>query len=663
MATSVVFDGKTRTLPGVFSTIKSGIKNPSINSAFGNCLIIDTGSGAHFGGGSGIVGTFKSAKDSLYTFDNVRDFQRFVGGGLWWGLSAPIFNPGGGATSGASSLTYVRAAITTPASISYTFTGGGPNGGTLVAQVRDEGDRGNGVLGDETRATAVVTVTDYGDSDASVYNEFVSVILSGITVATYNLQVGDVIANIVTGLVLSAQSLGYVDVISSNATQLVITALRGKGATVNGTSPTISAGGGAWATAAAFSGGITGSLLTRGYGAKMIAGISDSTKFILQIYRGSFRGLDTQISNGDPFDGVAETSTVAELVAQSPEFTNISTLITWAQSDPTFVASFNLLSSSTFGTGAITSADLAVNSSYKLAVGGTETFSNTYLNTVLDNITDLSYDFILADNWGANARSTNNLSIQSFAINDAKVKPDIYVGAGIDSTKWNSGGASDTLSVTAAFNSQYVTVVHGGIKKASPNGSILKKYDSIYKAAQLMGREAGLAPQIPLTFKSISIDGELHNLTDKEAILGLNGGALMTRLSGNTFSCIKGVNSTQSPNNVFLVNTDGSTHSKQLARIERQLNKELIINLTQLLKKPDGSNRNTLNQFDVKAFVEAYLNTKVATTQADNLILSYRNITVSFTGDVLSITYGVVPNLEVSFVLITGFLLDPSTNS
>jgi len=44
------------------------------------------------------------------------------------------------------------------------------------------------------------------------------------------------------------------------------------------------------------------------------------------------------------------------------------------------------------------------------------------------------------------------------------------------------------------------------------------------KAAIFLGREAGMAPQVPLTFKNISIDGERHVLNDVEKSKALNGG-------------------------------------------------------------------------------------------------------------------------------------------
>ena len=51
MATSVYFNGKLRTLPGIYSTITSGDSNSTRNLDYGTVLLIDTGVyGAGFGG-------------------------------------------------------------------------------------------------------------------------------------------------------------------------------------------------------------------------------------------------------------------------------------------------------------------------------------------------------------------------------------------------------------------------------------------------------------------------------------------------------------------------------------------------------------------------------------------------------------------------------------
>lgn len=656
MATQIFANGSVQKIPGVYSTIKSGIKNPSIALAFGNCLIIDTGSsigsGGFFGGKSGINGTISNGKDAIYTFDNSRDFRNFIRGGLWWKLAESIFTPGGGATNGASSITFVSAKTSTPAEISLEFgdfASTPSNDGSIIVQVRDEGYVGNAVLGDEVRAKATITVTNAGSNG----NTF-SILVQGETVATYTVQTGNTIPQIVTALAASATSIGLVDVFSTSNTQLVIQAPRGKADTINTVSPTIVVTGTTNGSAAAFSGGVEGTILTRGYAAKLAAGIVDTSKFILKFYRGTFKGLDTAISSGSPWDNIAELSSRAELIAQSPEISTVQELVTWMEDESgkgyLFNQYFKLLSYDlATGTDEIEVDDIT--GLYVKATGGTESFSIDDLNDVLENL-EGNYDFILADKFGSNALATSNLAILDWIQNTAKIKPDLYVAAGDV-----IGEFTFSNTVAQTYDSEYVTVVHGGAKKVDIGGRTMKEYDSILKAAYLMGREAGLEPQTPLTFKGIGISGELHQLKDKEVNQGLDSGLLMTRLDSGSFECIKGVNSLQ--NNDFLVNSDGSTHSKQIARIKRQINKELLVGIKQsLLKKPNGANRNTVGPDDVKSWVEAYLNTKVATDTQDNLLISFSNVTASLSQDVIEVTYLIVPNTEISFVVAVGFIVE-----
>jgi len=141
--------------------------------------------------------------------------------------------------------------------------------------------------------------------------------------------------------------------------------------------------------------------------------------------------------------------------------------------------------------------------------------------------------------------------------------------------------------------------------------------------------------------------------------IGLDAGVLMTRLSNGSFEVVKGINTLQ--NNTYLVNADGSTHSKQFARIERQLNKEITFNAKNvLLKKPNGSNRNTVSVEDVEEFVKGYLNSKVATDQDDNLIISFRAVEAVRNQDAYEVTYAFIPNTEISFLFFTGTAIDPT---
>lgn len=550
MATKQIFDGQTIIIPGVRSTIKSGIVNPTLDLAYGNMLVIDTGSGANYGGGAGFDGELASGKDdTFYEFNSFDDFRTFTHGGLWWLLASPLFKPGGVGVNGISKITYIKAATTTAASIVIELTGdtdasdsvAGTNGGDITIKVRTEGLIGNGAL------------STSGDN------------------------------------------------------------------------------------------------LKKGYAFKMTEGKNDTSKFIFKFYRGTFKGLD---QNSIPYNGVDEETAVPQLICQSPEVDNIEDLITWMTDDFTFNTYFKLTDSTVTGTGAIGDGDLDTYTDYTLASGGTESYSSDVLADVLDAINDLYVQFVLCDKYGDNAQHQNNLDIVDWAANDSKYKPEVYIAAGNDISDF-----ATSKTVAAAYDNDGVTVVHGAPKLPSRAGNGFKLYDSIYKAAAFLGREAGLAPQVPLTFKSIDIAGEQHPLNDKETEQALEAGLLVSRLNDGEFECVKGVNTLQE--NDFIINEDGTTHSKQLKRIARQLNNELIINARrQLLKQKNGVNVNTLSAARIKSWTEGYLKTKIATQQSDNLITFFKNVTVTKVADSWRINYEFGANGEISFLFFTGVVID-----
>ena len=92
MAKNIIFDNKKTNRPGAYSRIKSGIKNPPADLDFGGLTIIDDGTlSSGWGGGSGVAGTHKTGKDSIYTFEGIDNFKAFMGGGYWHLLSNPLF--------------------------------------------------------------------------------------------------------------------------------------------------------------------------------------------------------------------------------------------------------------------------------------------------------------------------------------------------------------------------------------------------------------------------------------------------------------------------------------------------------------------------------------------------------------------------------------------
>jgi hypothetical protein len=149
MATVVTFNDRNIIEPGVYSQIKANVNVAPTPQSFGNVMIIDTGDGAGFGGGSGITGELANGLNSVYGFDTLNDFRQFVRGGLLWDLAEYLFIPVNGA-AGAPKVFLVKAATTIAASGTYTLTNG-----TFKFKCKNEGAAGNGVQVNTTTDTAV----------------------------------------------------------------------------------------------------------------------------------------------------------------------------------------------------------------------------------------------------------------------------------------------------------------------------------------------------------------------------------------------------------------------------------------------------------------------------------------------------------------------------
>jgi hypothetical protein len=558
MATSYIFDGKTAKLPGVYSTIKSGIKNQPLSGNYGTVLIIDTGLGASFGGGSGINGTLAKGADAVYQFDNIYDYRSFLKGGKFWKLAEGLFKPRK-TEPGVSKIFHVKAATTVPAILTFTATGGGGKGGSFKSKVRDEGVIGNGE--------------------------------------------------------------------------------------------------------------ITSDHLDKGYAFSLETAPIDNTKWVMKFWVGTYKGAyptdatyyGQSIGAELIYDEVLKANTEPILLVTSPEFNNIQTLIDWAKSDGTYNQYFSFdTSSAKVGDGSVNAADIAGYDDFTAASGGTEQYSTANLTTVLETVKDLDYVFVLLDKYGKTDYSSTEVGmIVSHIQTEAKYMKFAVYGAGYDDTEF-AQAANSSKVIAEYFNSDRVIVVHGGCKKVSqadPTG--FRKFDAQLHAAYLLGRLCGLPPQVPLTNKSIGVEGLVHNLTERQRGQALDAGILTTYFDTdfNDFVCLQGVNSLQ--NNKYLVNGDASSYSIQLKRIVAQINHDLIVNAKiQLLGQPDGVNRNTLSANYVKNWTEGFLETKVALPTQDNLILSFRDVTVVRRESSYWVTYGIVPNNEIDKIFFTGFMVD-----
>ena len=551
--TSVIFAGRTISLPGVYTTIKSAINNTPNAQSYSKLLMIDTGQfGSTFGAGGGINGVLQNGKNAIQAVDNIQDFQAMVKGGLAWLLGQPLFFPDGYSSKGVSEIQYVRACTTAPATINFSFGNANigehdssTDGGTVAVQVRDEGVVGNGIL------------------------------------------------------------------ISGN--------------------------------------------LSKGYAAQMRVGVNDSTKYILDFYIGTFKGLD---ADGDPYDGIAAINAIPTLIVSSAEFKSIADLLAWMKSNSTFNAFFNVSASGVLGSGNVEPADVARYSSYLVATGGTESYSSADLDTVLDYITPNDYSFILCDNWGDQAMSSNNGKILAHVVQEAKYEKQVVIGGGKNSLKFTQTNGS--IPIAQYYNSDRVVIVHSGVSIPSNiNGTGFKNYDSIYHAAAVVGRILGLPPQIPVTFKGLNIAGVAHPLKTKEQKLALSNGVLCTAWDNEVgrFTIVQGVNSLQ--NNIYLINTDATSFSIQVKRIIAQVNKTLSINGKQkFFNTETGANRFSMSPQVVADWAKSELKALTVTSTDDNLLLSFKNVTTTINQDNIYLNWAGVCNSEITKLLISGTLID-----
>ena len=401
---------------------------------------------------------------------------------------------------------------------------------------------------------------------------------------------------------------------------------------------------------------LTSTHLDKGFAFTIESGVLDTAKWIFKIWRGTWVGDHTDsISYGE----VAKVATVAELVVQSPEFNTIQELIAWATTSQQFNVFFELdATSAAVGAGTINAADVTPVATYSVAAGGTETYSSTHLDSVFEAIKDLDYQFILCDKYGTTDYN-NALVTKVFAHikdSDTQFIKTMVIGGGQNESEFKTTGGS--VDIAKYFNSNRVITVHGAVKTTTQvNGQGFRTWPSLYHAAVVLGRICGLQPQIPITNKQIGIAGLAHNIVKRDQEIGLGAGVLMTvadQYRGG-FKILQGVNSLQDNNLLF--NSLAQSHSIQFERIVAQVNRELIVNSEiDLLGNPNGVNANTLSAGILKTWTETYLQSRVATSDVDNLLISFRNVVVTKVEDYYKVNYGIVINNEITKIFYTGFL-------
>jgi hypothetical protein len=404
-------------------------------------------------------------------------------------------------------------------------------------------------------------------------------------------------------------------------------------------------------------GELDGDKLVMGYGWSIATGIVDNTKWIFQVWRGSYTGVHT---DGISISGVTLEGSAPILVCQSPEFNNIQDLIDWAQVDYDFNQHFAKGSCTVTGDGSINQADVTAVAGYNKATGATETYNAADLTTALEVVQGLSFTHVLCDKYGTSQYNSATVgAIVAHLETDAKGDKYMFYGGGKDRTEFSSGTGS--LAQAAYFDTNRVLVCHGDALESSnlaPTG--FRQWPTVYKAAAVLGRTAGLPPQVPVTNKAIGIDGEVHKLSDKQKEQALDGGVLTTFYDSDFKAVVvtEGINTLQVNRDV--IRADGKSFSHQAERIKSQVNANITYNgKIDLMGQPNGVNAVTLSAQYVKDWTGKQLEAMKAdpSTGKDNLILSYQDITVTQNQDTWDVTYGFGLNGERTKIFFTGVVL------
>ena len=461
------------------------------------------------------------------------------------------------------------------------------------------------------------------------YEDFLSFIGGGL--------VGDIANKIFTPIdgVLGAPKLYYVRAATTEAAKIELTISSGNKLTLTCKNEGLCGNGVE-----------VDSVLKVGYSAKIVAGeVTDTFKLV--VYKGSFMGED---SYGEPYGAYSLADAKPNLIAESGDYTTLQQLYDWASSNKQMLAHFNVEME---GSGATALTAVAKT----LASGGTTSYlSSGEYDAVLEAIAEMDITFFLCTNMnadsGAAINSNTNGKLFTHIKNTAKFTSHMFVPGGEEDD--DLFGESNCSEATAKYyDSDQVVVVHGApiVTRKDQNGT--KQLHAIYLTAAIMGLNAGMAPQTPLTFKRIGYGAFAYDLKRRERERALQAGIMHVRNVSGYWCVNQGITTLQ--NNKKTIADDGQTFELSISLIKAQLNKELI---TEGQLRFTGLTAAQASPESVKNFTETKLASFVASPGNDNLLISWRNVKVTAKNSDYFITYDFVPNVPVNKTFFVGNILD-----
>lgn len=389
-----------------------------------------------------------------------------------------------------------------------------------------------------------------------------------------------------------------------------------------------------------------GEVLKVGYGAQIVAGDTKDT-FKLQVYRGSYMGTDDA---GESFGAYSLNDAQPNLIAESDDFTTLQELYDWASSNRYMLNNF-VVSMTGSGKTKLAAVKMA------LATGGTTQYlSDTEYDDILEAIDELDVTFFLCTNLnaasGKGVDAATNGKLFTFLKQDAKFTEFMVVPGGQDDTDL-LGESNSSQAIAKYFNSGQVVVVHGSPIVDRKDGNGTKQLPTIYLAAAIIGLNAGMAAQTPLTFKRVGYQSFAYDLKKREREKALQAGILHVRNVSGYWCVNQGVTTLQA--NKKTIADDGQSFELSVELIKAQLNKELIL---EGQTRFTGQTAAQASPESVKNFTETKLDSLVASTGNDNLLISWQNVKVSANNGDYFITYDFVPNVPVNKTFFVGNILD-----
>jgi hypothetical protein len=384
-----------------------------------------------------------------------------------------------------------------------------------------------------------------------------------------------------------------------------------------------------------------------GYAARIISGTDDASKFKCQIYKGSYMGADEY---GEPYGSKDYDNSVSNLLTESDEYSTIGELYKWACSDKYVLANFEIVKGSDYDEEtSLSSISLTASKG-----GTTDYLSGTEYADALEAISELDVTFFIATNTtvdkGIDANTTGRLF--TFIKNDSKFTEFLVIPGG-SSDDDLFGDTNSSQAIAKYYNSGQVVCVHGAPIVSRKDGNGTKQLPSIYLAAAIVGLNAGQAAQTPLTFQRVGYQSFCYDLKKKEREKALQAGIMHVRNVSGYWVVNQGVTTLQ--DNKKTIANDGQSMELSIELIKAQLNKELIL---EGQTRFTGKTAAQASPQTVKNFVETKLNSLIATTDNDNLILAYKNVKVSAKNSDYYVTYDFQANIPVNKVFFTGNILD-----